>query len=76
MTFKPRDGGADTNKGTRAIASVDRTKLRESVAPATLQAAATAPAIKPVERQGIPAWIWGVVALAVAGAAAFFLLNR
>jgi pSer/pThr/pTyr-binding forkhead associated (FHA) protein len=76
MTFKPRDGAADTNKGTRAIASVDRTKLRESVAPATLQAAATAPAVKPVERQGIPAWIWGVVALAVAGAAAFFLLNR
>jgi pSer/pThr/pTyr-binding forkhead associated (FHA) protein len=76
MTFKPRDAGADTNKGTRAIASVDRTKLRESVAPATLQAAATAPAVKPVERQGIPAWIWGVVALAVVGAAAFFLLNR
>jgi hypothetical protein len=49
--------------------------LRETAAPATLQAAATTPAPKP-EGQGIPAWIWGVVALAVAGAAAFFLLNR
>jgi pSer/pThr/pTyr-binding forkhead associated (FHA) protein len=75
MIFRPRDGGADTNKGTRAIASVDRSKLRETVAPATLLAAATTPASKP-EGQGIPAWIWGVVALAVAGAAAFFLLNR
>jgi pSer/pThr/pTyr-binding forkhead associated (FHA) protein len=75
MVFRPRDGRADTNKGTRAIASVDRSMLRETAAPATLQAAATTPAPKP-EGQGIPAWIWGVVALAVAGAAAFFLLNR
>jgi pSer/pThr/pTyr-binding forkhead associated (FHA) protein len=75
MMFRPRDGAVETSKGTRAIASVDRSKLRETAAPATLQAAATTPAPKPAG-QGIPAWIWGVVALAVAGAAAFFLLNR
>lgn len=75
MKFRPRGEAAETTEGTRATASVDRPKVRETAAPATLQAAATMPADKP-EGQGIPAWIWGVVALAVAGAAAFFLLNR
>jgi hypothetical protein len=44
-------------------------------APATLQAAAMSPAVPPAQ-QGIPAWIWGIVAIAVAGAIAFFLLDR
>ena len=75
MMFKPRDADPDTSKGTRAIASIDRSKLRQAAAPGTPQAAATSPAAEPSQR-GIPAWIWGVVVVAVAGAAAFFLLNR
>ncbi len=75
LKFRALDGAAESKGKTRVIASVDQSKLRETAAPATLQAAATTPASKPVA-QGIPAWIWGVVALAVAGAAAFFLLNR
>jgi pSer/pThr/pTyr-binding forkhead associated (FHA) protein len=75
LKFRPRPGPADTLEGTRGSGGVDRTTLRDTAAPATLQAAATTPAPKPAG-QGIPAWIWGVVALAVVGAAAFFLMNR
>jgi pSer/pThr/pTyr-binding forkhead associated (FHA) protein len=74
MIFQPRDSAAPAAKGTRAIVGVDRSKLRPA-APATLQAAATSPAVPPAQ-QGIPAWIWGIVAIAVAGAIAFFLLDR
>ncbi|HEY5060243.1 MAG TPA: FHA domain-containing protein [Gemmatimonadaceae bacterium] len=74
MIFQPRDPAAPAAKGTRAIVGVDRTKLRPA-APATLQAAATSPAVSPAH-QGVPAWVWGIVAIAVASAVAFFLLNR
>ncbi|HEY4216199.1 MAG TPA: FHA domain-containing protein [Gemmatimonadaceae bacterium] len=75
LKFRPNPVAAETMEGTRAKAAADRAILHDTAAPATLQAAATTPAPKPVG-QGIPAWIWGVVALAVAGAAAFFLMNR
>ena len=74
MIFQPRDAAAPASKGTRAIVGVDRTKLRPA-APATPLAAATSPAVASADR-GVPAWIWGIVAIAVAGAVAFFLLNR
>ncbi len=65
MVFRPRDMAADPNKGTRAIASVDR--------PAPQQTASVA---EPKPRSGMPGWVWGVAVLAIAGAVAFFLLNR
>jgi pSer/pThr/pTyr-binding forkhead associated (FHA) protein len=75
LKFRPRPGAAETMEESRASGGVDNSILRDTAAPATLQAAATTPAPMPAG-QGIPAWIWGVVALAVAGTAAFFLLNR
>ncbi|HVX38453.1 MAG TPA: FHA domain-containing protein, partial [Gemmatimonadaceae bacterium] len=76
--FRARGAGVEHGAGTRAIASVDRAKLRETVA---TQAAAPAPtkastATESPPSRGLPAWLWIVVALAVIGAAAFFLMNR
>jgi pSer/pThr/pTyr-binding forkhead associated (FHA) protein len=82
MVFRAKDSPADTNKGTRAIASVDRAKLRETTAAAPASVAApaapqqTATATKPEPRTKLPGWVWGVVVLAIGAAAAFFLLNR
>ena len=74
MVFRPRDAVTDANKGTRAIASVDRAKLRPTAAaPAPQQ---TAPVAEPAARTGLPGWVWGVVVLAIGAAVAFFLLNR
>jgi hypothetical protein len=75
MIFRPRDGSADTNKGTRAIASVDRSKLRQTAAAPAPQIT-TAPPPANQARPGFPAWVWAVVVLAVGAAAGFFLLNR
>jgi len=56
--FRPKDVSADPAKGTRAIASVDRSRLATpAAAPATLAAAATSPAAAP-PRQSIPTWVW------------------
>ncbi len=77
--FRARDAHADAGSGTRAIASVDRSKLRETVAvrsASPAQAKAAAASTAPPARSGLPAWLWIVVALAVIGAAAFFLMNR
>lgn len=82
--FRPRDLGADTNKGTRAIASVDRSKLRQTAASPQAPAAPAAPlapqqvapVAEPKPRSGLPGWVWGLVVLAVGAAVAFFLLNR
>jgi pSer/pThr/pTyr-binding forkhead associated (FHA) protein len=77
MVFRPRDAAADANKGTRAIASVDRSKLRPTAtAPLAPLPAGPAPAPPQKTRSGPPVWIWGVVVLAIGAAAAFFLLNR
>lgn len=87
MVFRPKDLPADTNKGTRAIASVDRSKLRataatgpvaapSSPAPAPREPQQTASVAEPKPRSGLPGWVWGVVVLAIGAAVAFFLLNR
>jgi pSer/pThr/pTyr-binding forkhead associated (FHA) protein len=76
--FRERGGAADTNKGTRAIASVDRAKLRPTAAAPAAAAAPlqTATVAEPKPRSGLPGWVWGVVVLAIGAVAAFFLLNR
>ncbi|HEX4683698.1 MAG TPA: FHA domain-containing protein [Gemmatimonadaceae bacterium] len=71
MTFHPKDERTVANKGTRAIASVDRSRL--ATVPAPQQTASVA---EPEPRTKLPGWVWGVVVLAIAAAAAFFLLNR
>jgi pSer/pThr/pTyr-binding forkhead associated (FHA) protein len=73
MTFRAKDTRTVANKGTRAIASVDRPKLGAPLPSAPQQTASVA---EPEARTGLPAWVWGVVVLAIAAAAAFFLLNR
>jgi pSer/pThr/pTyr-binding forkhead associated (FHA) protein len=84
MIFRPRDVATDVAKGTRAIASVDRSKLRataavagspQSTAKVPSPAASSAPISEPSPRQGIPVWVWAVVLLAVA-AVVFFLMKR
>lgn len=76
MVFRPMDAAADTNKGTRAIASVDRSKLRPTAAAPAPTPQQIAPVAQPEKRSGLPGWVWGLVALAVLAAAAFFLLNK
>jgi pSer/pThr/pTyr-binding forkhead associated (FHA) protein len=73
MAFRPAAAPVESLKGTRAIASIDRSKLRPTTSVAA-QDAATTPSALP--QQGISAWVWGVVVLALVAAAAFFLLNR
>jgi hypothetical protein len=75
MTFRPGVGDAASGSGTKVLPGIARVTSREVAAPGTLQAVATSLAAKP-SSQRIPPWIWGVVALAVAGAVAFSLLNR
>jgi pSer/pThr/pTyr-binding forkhead associated (FHA) protein len=76
MIFRAQGAPADAARSTRAIASVDRSKLRPKVAgPATDVAAATAPA--PEAPSGsIAGWVWFVVALAVIAVVALLMLNH
>lgn len=74
--FRPRDGAGDAAKGTRAIASVDRSKLRPTSAAPAPAPQQTASVAEPKARSGLPGWVWGVVVLAIGAAVAFFLLNR
>lgn len=76
MVFRPRDGAVDTSKGTRAIAAVDRSKLRPAAAAPAPAPQQVAPVAQPPVRSGLPGWVWGVVVLAIGAAVAFFLLNR
>lgn len=76
MVFRPKDSSADTNKGTRAIASVDRSKLRPTASAPVPAPQQVAPVAEPKARSGLPGWVWGVVVLAIGAAVAFFLLNR
>jgi pSer/pThr/pTyr-binding forkhead associated (FHA) protein len=88
MVFRSNESAGDGSKGTRAIASVDRSKLRPTAA-ASASTAGTASAVgaapapqqtatvaEPKPRSGLPGWVWGVVVLAIGAAVAFFLLNR
>lgn len=81
MVFRPMGKTASTNTtntGTRAIASVDRSKLRPQggVAASARAPQQTASVAPPESRSGLPGWVWGVVVLAIGAVAAFFLLNR
>ena len=78
MVFRPMGKAASTNTGTRAIASVDRSKLRpQGAAAASARAPQQTASVAPSEsRSGLPGWVWGVVVLAIGAVAAFFLLNR
>jgi pSer/pThr/pTyr-binding forkhead associated (FHA) protein len=73
MTFRPADVAVEALKGTRAIAAIDRSQLRPTMSVAT-QAATTSPDALPPQR--ISLWVWTLVVIALAAAAAFFLLNR
>jgi pSer/pThr/pTyr-binding forkhead associated (FHA) protein len=78
MIFRAKGAIMEHVAGTRAIASIDRSKVRQATpvsAQVSAPVASTAPAITPTH-QGLPAWVWGVVVLAIGAAVAFFLLNR
>ena len=76
MVFRPKDSAADTNKGTRAIANVDRSQLRPTASQPVPAPQQVAPVAEPKARSGLPGWVWGVVVLAIGAAVVFFLLNR
>lgn len=76
MIFRAQDAPGDPARSTRAIASVDRSRLRPKVAgPATDVAAATAPTAE-APAGGVGGWVWLVVALAVIAVVALLMLNR
>ena len=81
--FRPRDTAADAGKGTRAIAAVDKAKIKSTnpIIGGPAKPIPTAPppaAAAPVEpKKGTPAWVWVIVLVVVAGGgAAAFLLTR
>jgi pSer/pThr/pTyr-binding forkhead associated (FHA) protein len=76
--FRANDLVAELGTGTRAIAPVDRAKLRATVAgmPAQVASVAASESMTTQSARGLPVWIWGLVLLAVAAAAAFFMMNR
>ncbi|HWH50949.1 MAG TPA: FHA domain-containing protein, partial [Gemmatimonadaceae bacterium] len=65
------EGAAAASTGTRAIANVDRSKVK-AAAPSASRT--PAPAADPARR--IPGWLWIVVVLAVAAAVLLFMINR
>jgi pSer/pThr/pTyr-binding forkhead associated (FHA) protein len=73
--FRAADVPLDAVVGTRAIASVDRSKVRQPAPkPRTVS---PEPAVAPTEpAQAISTWVWIVVALAVLGAVALFARSR
>ncbi len=76
MIFRAQDAPGDAARSTRAIASVDRSRLRPKVVgPATDVAAATAPTAE-APAGGVGGWVWLVVALAVIAVVALLMLNR
>jgi pSer/pThr/pTyr-binding forkhead associated (FHA) protein len=84
MIFRAKDTATDNLKGTRAIAPVDRTKLRPTQQTATPPASAAphqagapiAAGASTERKQGIAAWIWIVVIVAVAVVVGFFMTKR
>jgi len=76
--FRARDARAEAGAGTRAIAPLGRPKLRATVAstPARVASVPAAESMSTSAARGLPVWMWGVVLLAVAAAAAFFMMNR
>jgi pSer/pThr/pTyr-binding forkhead associated (FHA) protein len=77
--FRGRVLPADTGTGTRAMASIDRSKLRQPAAAVAAPVPAASVAIRVAEtpvNRGVPLWVWGVAVLAIGAATVFFLLNR
>ena len=77
--FHARDVGVEAaGTGTRAIAPADRAKLRAAAAstPVRVASVAASESMAAPSGRGLPVWVWGVVLLAVAAAAAFFMMNR
>ena len=74
MIFRPTGAVRPTPKGTRAIASVDRsTAVRGAI---RRRVPAPSPPTRPeyvTRSPGLPAWVWGVVVLAVGGGRRFLL---
>lgn len=83
MIFRSVEVPTDAVAGTRAIASIDRTKLRPTAQKARVPTPESAPPVAPPPpavvappKQSVPVWIWIVVALAIVGAFVFFVRNR
>jgi pSer/pThr/pTyr-binding forkhead associated (FHA) protein len=86
MIFRAKDTAADNLKGTRAIAPVDRSKIRPTQQTVTPPTSATpqhgaAPiaasgASSNEAKGGIPMWVWIVVLIAVVAVVGFFMMNR
>jgi len=72
MMFRPTGALPPTPKETPAVAGTPQSTLVPTSAAAQL--AATTPSTQP--QQGPPAWMWGVVVVAMVAVAALFLLNR
>jgi pSer/pThr/pTyr-binding forkhead associated (FHA) protein len=80
MIFRAVDVPIELAGGTRAIASIDRSKMRPTAQKARMATPESAPpapppAVEPPKR-GLPTWVWIVVAIAILGGVALFLLNR
>jgi pSer/pThr/pTyr-binding forkhead associated (FHA) protein len=79
MIFRAVDVPMESVAGTRPIASLDRSKMRQDPhkqVPTPESALAAPPADVAPPSQGVPAWVWLLVALAVLGGVALFVLNR
>ncbi len=72
MMFRPTGAVPPTPKETPAVAGAAPSMRVPTSAAAQL--AATTPSTQP--QQGPPAWMWGVVVVAMVAVAALFLLNR
>ncbi len=68
--FRATDQTTSEAKGTRAIASIDRTTQQQ------LRAAATAPLPTTEPKGKLPVWVWILVAAVVIGVVGFFAMKR
>jgi pSer/pThr/pTyr-binding forkhead associated (FHA) protein len=73
--FRPTDQPTADGKGTRAIASIDRTTQQQLRAQATApMPAAASPA--PATKGKMPLWVWVVVAAVIGSVVAFFAMKH
>jgi len=80
MIFRAVNVPMESVSGTRAIANFDRSKLHQAApnprVPTPDSAPAAPPPVAEPPKQGLPTWVWMVVALAILGAVALFVSNR
>ncbi|MGH7617695.1 MAG: FHA domain-containing protein [Gemmatimonadaceae bacterium] len=82
MMFRAVDVPADVTAGTRAIASLDRAKLRPTAqkarvpTPESAPPVAPAPVSEPPQQQGLPTWVWIAGAVVILGVVALIALIR